>query len=77
MNITVYCGARLRQRSRIRRSSSAELGKWMGKNGHRLVYGAGDCGMMGTLSNAVLEAAERFLEFLPDFSYSQKRYLTV
>ena len=66
MNITVYCGANPgRDPEFIRRA--AELGTWIGQNGHRLVYGAGKDGMMGALSNAVLEAGGEVIGVTPDF----------
>lgn len=66
MNITVYCGANPgRDPEFIKRA--AELGTWMGQNGHRLVYGAGKDGMMGAVSNAVLEAGGEVIGVTPDF----------
>ena len=55
MNITVYCGAQTGKDPEFRKRA-AELGTWMAENGHALVYGAGDVGMMGVISNAVMEA---------------------
>ena len=66
MNITVYCGARCGRDPEFA-EAARELGKWMGENGHRLVYGAGDCGMMGILSNAVLDSGGEVTGVTPDF----------
>lgn len=66
MNITVYCGAQPGRDPEFSKRA-AELGRWMAENGHRLVYGAGDVGMMGVISNAVLEAGGEVLGVTPDF----------
>lgn len=66
MNITVYCGAKPGNDPEFRRRAE-ELGTWMAENGHRLVYGAGDVGMMGVLSNAALEGGGEVLGVTPDF----------
>ena len=66
MNITVYCGANCGRDPEFG-NRARQLGTWMGQNGHRLVYGAGDVGMMGILSNAVLEAGGDVLGVTPAF----------
>lgn len=66
MNITVYCGANTGRDPDFSRAA-AELGTWIGANGHRLVYGAGDVGLMGILSNAVLGSGGEVLGVTPDF----------
>lgn len=66
MNITVYCGANCGKDPDFAACARA-LGTWMGENGHRLVYGAGDCGMMGILSDAVLESGGEVIGVTPDF----------
>lgn len=66
MNITVYCGAHCGKDPEFGKRAR-ELGTWMGEHGHRLVYGAGDVGMMGIVSNAVLEAGGEVLGVTPDF----------
>ena len=66
MNITVYCGANC-GRDPDFASRARELGTWMGQNGHRLVYGAGDVGMMGIISDAVLEAGGEVIGVTPEF----------
>lgn len=66
MNITVYCGAKLGRDVEFRRRAH-ELGTWMAENGHRLVYGAGDVGMMGVIANAVLDGGGEVIGVTPDF----------
>ncbi len=66
MNITVYCGAHIGKDPEFA-VRAAELGTWMGQNGHRLVYGAGNAGMMGTLADAALAAGGEVLGVSPEF----------
>ena len=66
MNITVYCGANF-GKDPLFAEKARELGAWMARNGHRLVYGAGDVGMMGAVSNAVLENGGEVIGVTPDF----------
>lgn len=66
MNITVYCGAQTGQDPEFRKRA-AELGTWMAENGHALVYGAGDVGMMGVISNAVMEAGGEVIGVTPEY----------
>lgn len=53
MNITVYCGA-LDGADPEYVIKARELGRWIAENGHTLVYGAGNAGMMGAVSDGVL-----------------------
>ena len=57
MNITVYCGAQTGKDPEFRKRA-AELGTWMAENGHALVYGAGDVGMMGVTPEYFIFAEE-------------------
>ena len=66
MNITVYCGAHSGNDPEFT-VRARELGAWMAAKGHRLVYGAGDVGSMGVLSNAVLDSGGEVTGVTPDF----------
>ncbi|MBQ6389564.1 MAG: TIGR00730 family Rossman fold protein [Mogibacterium sp.] len=66
MNITVYCGARHGKDPEFT-VRAEELGRWMAENGHRLVYGAGDVGSMGVISNAVLDNGGEVIGVTPGF----------
>ena len=66
MNITVYCGAQTGKDPEFSKRA-AELGTWMAENGHALVYGAGDVGMMGVISNAVLDAGGEVIGVTPEY----------
>lgn len=66
MNITVYCGA-LAGADPEYTAKAAELGRWMAENGHRLIYGAGNAGMMGAVSQGILSAGGEAVGVTPDF----------
>ena len=54
MKIAVYCGSgNGNNPSYI--EAARELGEWIGKNGHSLVYGGGESGLMGEVSKAAKE----------------------
>ena len=66
MNITIYCGALSGANSK-KKKKARELGAWMAENGHTLVYGAGDAGMMGAVSDGVLENGGKAIGVTPNF----------
>ncbi len=66
MNITVYLGSSEGSRG-IYREAAAQLGRWIGSNGHRLIYGGSENGLMGTLANAVLETGGEVIGVEPQF----------
>ena len=66
MNITVYCGA-LSGANPEYEKKARELGAWMAENGHTLVYGAGDAGMMGAVSDGVIENGGSAIGVTPNF----------
>ena len=45
MNIAVYCGSDFGNQDVYKRAAT-ELGKWIGKNNHTLVYGGGESGLV-------------------------------
>ncbi len=55
MNITVYLGANEGSDPRLS-VAVKELGRWIGENGHDLVYGGSSNGLMGYIADAVLDA---------------------
>lgn len=66
MNITVYCGAAEgNDPEYIARAK--ELGAWMASEGHTLVYGAGNAGMMGAVSDALIEGGGKAIGVTPQF----------
>ena len=66
MNITVYCGA-LPGGDPEFTKRAYELGAWMAENGHRLVYGAGNAGMMGAISDGVTDRGGETIGVTPEF----------
>ncbi len=66
MNITVYCGANFGNKE-IYKEAAASLAKWIGENHHNLVYGGSRVGLMGIVSNGVLDAGGRVTGIIPTF----------
>ena len=66
MNITVYCGAAEGMDSEYI-ARARELGAWMADKGHTLVYGAGNSGMMGAVSDALIEGGGEAIGVTPRF----------
>ncbi len=58
MKITVYAGSS-RQSGAPFRELAASLGKEIASRGHTLIYGGGNCGLMGAAADAALEAGGR------------------
>ena len=54
MNITVYLGANAGNDPKLQEAVEA-LGKWIGENGHDLIYGGSKCGLMGSIAESVLK----------------------
>ena len=54
MNITVYCGSK-KPKNPAFVNAAKELGHFIGSNGHSLVYGGADSGLMGIVADAVLD----------------------
>ena len=55
MNITVYLGANEGNDPAFK-TAVQELGRWVGENGHTLVYGGSKTGLMWELAHSALEA---------------------
>lgn len=66
MNITVYCGALDGSDPDFVRRAY-EFGAWMAEHGHRLIYGAGNAGMMGAISGGVLDNGGEAVGVTPEF----------
>jgi uncharacterized protein (TIGR00730 family) len=63
-SLCVFCGSRLGAKPAYG-AAAAELGRAIARNGWRLVYGAGDVGMMGEVARAALAAGAARLGVIP------------
>ncbi len=63
-SICVFCGARS-GRNPAHTEAARELGRCMARRGWRLVYGAGDVGIMGEVARAAQAAGARTLGVIP------------
>ena len=66
MNITVYLGSAHGNDPKYK-NEVVRLGNWIGKAGHRLIYGGSRIGLMGELAEAVLTAGGEVIGVEPDF----------
>lgn len=66
MKIAVYCGSRMGRASAYEEAASA-LGHWIAANGHTLVYGGGNIGLMGVVADTVLADGGRVIGVIPEF----------
>ncbi|HAB93323.1 MAG TPA: TIGR00730 family Rossman fold protein [Lachnospiraceae bacterium] len=66
MNITVYLGSARGNDSKYA-DEVIRLGNWIGRNGHRLIYGGSRIGLMGELAEAVLQAGGEVIGIEPGF----------
>ena len=72
MKIAVYCGSNLGNNKAFEQGAR-ELGAWIGKNHHTLVYGAGKRGLMGVVADAVLENGGEVIGVIPQIEEIQQR----
>ena len=72
MNIVVYCGSSSGNNPEFAEAAVA-FGKWIGENGHTLVYGGAGKGLMGDVSRAALEAGGKVIGVLPNVARIQAR----
>ena len=63
-SVCVYCGSRS-GRNPAYRSAAETLGTGLARAGHRLVYGAGDVGLMGTVASAAMARGGETLGVIP------------
>jgi len=65
MNIAVFCGSSMPHNNKII-SDSRELGRRIAQEGHTLVYGGSNLGLMGVVSGAALEEGGRVVGVIPN-----------
>ena len=66
MNIAVYCAASQRNDSTFDERTE-ELGNWIAKNNHTLVYGGGNTGLMGVVATSVMKSGGEVIGVMPQF----------
>ena len=66
MNIAVYCAAS-QSNCPAFDTKTEELGKWMAKHHHTLVYGGGNTGLMGVVATAVMNEGGEVIGVMPQF----------
>ena len=64
MHIAVFCGSSLPRNKEIV-EAAAVLGRRIAQEGHTLVYGGSNLGLMGVVSGAALEAGGRVVGVIP------------
>ena len=72
MKITVYCGAASGSNPAFAQEALA-LGTWMAQQNHLLVWGCGDTGLMGAVSEGVLDNGGRAIGVIPRFLQETER----
>lgn len=64
MNIAVYCSANDNISDKYY-ASARELGAWIAAHGHTLVWGGGNCGLMGCIGDTVHQHGGRTIGMVP------------
>ncbi|MEO0370079.1 MAG: TIGR00730 family Rossman fold protein [Pseudomonadota bacterium] len=64
-SICVFCGSR-RGGNPAYEAAATELGREIAKNGWRLIYGAGDVGLMGAVANAAQSGGAETFGVIPE-----------
>ncbi len=62
--IAVFCGSHLGRNPRFQ-SAAQELGRLIASQGRTLLYGGSNCGYMGVVSSAALDAGGRVVGIIP------------
>ena len=65
MNIAVYCAAS--QSSLSFDEKTEELGNWIAKKNHTLIYGGGNTGLMGVVATSVMKSVGEVIGVMPQF----------
>ena len=70
-SVCVYCGSRT-GRNPAYAKAAHQLGATLAQQGHRLVYGAGDVGLMGVLAKAAIEAGGDVFGVIPEHLFQRE-----
>jgi uncharacterized protein (TIGR00730 family) len=71
--VAVFCGAR--PGDEAAGLAAVRLGTLIGEHGHRLVYGGGGSGLMGTVAWAAYQHGADLLGVVPRFLYERERHI--
>ena len=66
MNIAVYCAASQSNDSTFDERTE-ELGNWIAKKNHTLIYGGGNTGLMGIIATSVMKSGGEVIGVMPQF----------
>lgn len=66
MRVLVFLGAN-KGNSPEFEQTTREVGKWIGENGHSLIYGGNANGLMGVLADSALEFGANVVGVMPEF----------
>ena len=65
-NICVFCGSHFGTNPNFEKAAK-ELGEALARDGRSLIYGGSNCGYMGTVSTAAINAGGRVIGVIPSF----------
>ena len=71
MYVTVYCGARFGAKEEYSKAAK-DLGTWIGENGHVLVFGGSNEGLMKLVCESALDAGAKVIGVEPDTEFIRK-----
>lgn len=71
MKVCVFCGSASGHQS-IYAETARALGNLLGSNGHTLVYGGGNIGLMGIIADSVLQSGGNVIGVIPDFLFKRE-----
>lgn len=71
MNICLFCGSATGINPDFA-SAAKQLGTLIGSNGHTLVYGGGNIGLMGIVADSVLQSQGKVIGIIPDFLFKRE-----
>jgi uncharacterized protein (TIGR00730 family) len=66
MNVCIFCGSSTGTNT-IYSNAARELGSLLALNGHTLVYGGGNIGLMGLIADTVLQKGGEVIGVIPGF----------
>jgi uncharacterized protein (TIGR00730 family) len=71
LSICVYCGSRFGNNPNFK-VEAENLGRLFAQNKMRLVYGAGDVGLMGAIADATMDAGGEVMGVIPEHLFSRE-----